>query len=300
MTMIRTRRLSQIALVAGVTLALTAAVSAGVPDVRRPGEPMVRPMELGAAERARIVARAGALSEALGIAGVPDEPRRGFEALDRVVIDEIAVRDRHGRPTAVIRTDAGRGDVRSLVRLDWTRVADRARLDARSAPDRARLYAGLAGIFAPSATPVVAWDDAMRAWRVSWSRTIDGFPVAGDGLTVWVHRGGQLAALKRVETPAAAAPLVRISPEAAKQAAHGWAARAVPPARALEAAGSPVLAWVRPNDFLSHGGANDTDASLRLVYRIELVARPATGSALRVIVFVDAGNGALVGGAESA
>ncbi len=205
MTTTRARRLPFLLLSAGLILALTAAASADAPAVRRPGEPMILPMELSATERAHVLDRARALTGALGIPGEAAEPLRAFEALDRVVVDEVAVRDGDGRATAVIRTEAGRGDVRSLVRLDWSHDADRALVDERTVPGHARRFAMLAGISTPDAPPGVDWDDSMRAWRVSWSRTIDGFPVAGDGLTVWVYRGGQLAALKRTETPAALA-----------------------------------------------------------------------------------------------
>jgi hypothetical protein len=300
MTTTRARRLPFLLLSAGLILALAAAASADAPDVRRPGEPMIVPMELGAAERAHVLDRARALTGALGIPGEAAEPHRAFEALDRVVVDEVAVRDGDGRATAVIRTDAGRGDVRSLVRLDWSHDADRALVDERTVPGHARHFAMLAGITTPDAPPDVAWDDAMRAWRVSWSRTIDGFPVAGDGLTVWVYRGGQLAALKRIETPAAAAPLVRVGPDVAVEATRGWAERAGIPSRALTVTGAPELAWVRPNDFVTRGGADDTDAGLRLVFRVELEIRAGGGVLQRVILFVDAGTGALVGGAESA
>ena len=55
--------------------------------------------------------------------------------------------------------------------------------------------------------------------------TIDGHQVLGDGLTVWVHRGGQLAALTQSETTAASAPLERVGPEAAMTAVRDWAQR---------------------------------------------------------------------------
>ena len=296
----RARRLPFLLLSAGLILALAAAASAGAPDVRQPGEPMIVPMELGATERAGVLDRARALTSALGIPGEAAEPHRAFEALDRVVVDEVAVRDGAGRATAVIRTDAGRGDVRSPVRLDWSHEADRALVDERNVPGHAIRFAMLAGITTPDALPDVAWDDSMRAWRVSWARSIDGFPVAGDGLTVWVYRGGQLAALKRIETPAAAAPFVRVGPDVAVEAARGWVERAGIPSQASTVTGAPELAWVRPNDFVTRGGADDTDAGLRLVFRVELEIRPGRGVLQRVILFVDAGTGALVGGAESA
>ena len=60
------------------------------------------------------------------------------------------------------------------------------------------------------------------------------------------------------------------------------------------------LTWVRPNDFPTRGGAEDTDRLLRLAYRVDLTI-PMTGSSRHhIAIFVDAGSGALLAGMETA
>jgi hypothetical protein len=140
----------------------------------------------------------------------------------------------------------------------------------------------------------------MDAWRVDWVRRIDGFTAPGDGLTVWVHRGGQLAALKRAETSYAAPPLERIAPGAAAAAARGWAVRHGVPTMDLTLVVDAELTWVRANDFLTRGGAEDTDRLLRLAYRVDLAIPLTESSHHRIAIFVDAGSGALLAGIETA
>jgi hypothetical protein len=101
------------------------------------------------------------------------------------IVDESEVIDRHGRTRAVIRWDGVTGELRSVVRLDWSSDANRPRVDRSAAAAHARRQAGLAGLVAPRDAPSVAWDEAMDAWRVSWARLLDGYMAPGDGLTVW-------------------------------------------------------------------------------------------------------------------
>ena len=284
--------------VAGLTLG--AVTAADTPAVRRPGDPLVTAMPISAADRSETRARVGAIARRLGIPGRAAAPRRTYRALDLRVVDETEVTDRRGRTVAVIRTDGASRALRSVVRLDWTVDADRSRVDRSSADSHARRHARLAGLTPPEVPAEVRWDDAMGAWRVDWGRRIDGFPAPGDGLTVWVHRGGQLAALRRAESGTAAAPFERIGPDDAATAALGWAVRHGVPATGLTLAVAPDLVWVRPNDFLVGGGAADTDPLLRLAYRVDL-AMPSSGSSPHhLAIFVDAGSGALIAGVETA
>jgi hypothetical protein len=310
MTTIRARHLAHLRPIARVALLAAAAggliVGVGhfadgkVPDLRRPGEPLVRSMDLGGSELDLVRSRAGTVAGALGIPGEAGVPRRRFEALDRAVVDEVAVRQPDGRVLAVIRLDADRGGVRSLVQIGWSADDDRTRVGAALAPAAASRYAQAVGISSPTTVPSTDWDEAMRAWQVTWPRLIDGVPAPGEGLTVWVYRGGRLAALRRIETPAASAPLLRIAPERAQQVARAWATAAGIPEASLSISGAPTLAWVAPDDFASRGGADATEARLYLVYSVQLTVRPSGGDARQMLLFVDAGSGAVIGGAETA
>jgi hypothetical protein len=287
----------------GTLLAWLAAglgAAADAPAARPPGKPLVEPLPLQAAEQAAIRRQAEALAASLGIGGRAAEPERSYHALDLRTLDETAVTDGAGRTLAVIRSDAASGDLRSVVNLDWTSDADRPRVDRTSAADAARDLARAAGLTSPTDRPDVTWDDPMRAWRVVWQRRIAGFDVLGDGLTVWIHRGGQLAALRRSETPAAAMPLDLVEPDVAADAAGAWAAVHGMPGADLSVAVHADLVWTRPNDFVRHGGADDTDPLVRLTYRVDLSVPLPAGGVHHIALFVDAGSGAVIAGVETA
>jgi hypothetical protein len=299
MTVIRAR-LTFLAVVSAALAIVVGGIADGrISERRDSAESLLRSMELSGPDMARVRNRAGSVARAVGIAGEAGVPHRKFEALDNAVIDEVALSRPDGRVLAVLRLDADRGEIRSLVPIGWTPDDDRARTSAASAPGVAARFAGAMGIAASPTRPGTEWDDAMHAWRVSWSRVIDGIPAPGEGLTVWVYRGGRLAALRRIETPAASAPLLRLPPERAQQAARDWATATGVPAAILTTA-VPTLAWVAPNDFASHGGADATEARLYLAYVVPLTVRPVGGDLQQVLLFVDAGSGAVIGGVESA
>ena len=283
-----------------VGLAVGISVRADTPQGRRPGEPLVEARRLSAGDRSETRGRVEAVARGLGIPGRVAAPRRVYHALDLRVVDETAITDRRGRTVAIIRTDGETGALRSVVRLDWSADAVRPRVDRSAAVGNARREARLAGLGTPAAKPLVRWDEAMGAWRVDWHRRVDGRLAIGDGLTIWIQRGGQLAALLHAETPTAAAPPRQVGPDAAAAATREWAERHGVPAKGLALVVAADLVWVRPNDFLVRGGADDTDPLLHLAYRVDLTI-PMAGSAIhRIAVFVDVGSGALIAGIETA
>ncbi|MFI5254426.1 MAG: hypothetical protein ACHQ15_03075 [Candidatus Limnocylindrales bacterium] len=269
-------------------------------DMRRPGEALVRPMDLAVGEQAAIRSRAGTVARALGISGAAGSPTRRYEALDHAVIDEVAIERPDGGRLAVLRFEADRGSLRSFVRLGWSRDDDATRVSLATAPTAAARFSAAAGMAAATAPPEAAWDAAMRAWQVTWPRVLDGLPAPGEGLTVWVYPGGRLAALRRIETPAASAPLLRVTPEQAQAAATAWATAAGIPPGILDPDGAPALAWVPPNDFASTGGADVTEARLHLAYLAQFTIHLPNGDVHEMLVFVDAGSGTVIGGSETA
>lgn len=296
----RLHRLAVVVACAALGLAVGIAARAETPSGRRPGEPLATSMNISVADAATIRDRASDVARGLGIPGRPAAPRRTRLALDQRIVDESEVIDRRGRTHAVIRMDGETGELRSVVRLDWSQDANLPRVDRSAAPTEARRQAGLADLAVPEEAPSVDWDEAMDAWRVAWARLIDGYLATGDGLTVWVYRGGQLAALKRSETPHAAMPGSLVGAAAAVEAARAWAGRQTNSAGDLSAAAADELVWVRPNDFLVRGGADDTDVRLHLAYRVDLTVPMPDREVHRIAIFVDAGSGALIAGVETA
>ena len=180
--------------------------------------------------RSAIRGRAGAVAHDLGIPGPAGPPRRLASALDLRVVDEIgghrpamAGRMRSSAPMA------RPAQLRSVVRLDWIE---------RRRPSARRPIAAAAEM--PDGRPDWRSDGAHgRAERRlgrRHGRVARGLGCAGStgtsrpatGLTVWVYRGGQLAALRRSETPHVATPTRWSGPERrSRPLAHGRCARAV-------------------------------------------------------------------------
>lgn len=286
--------------VAGLLAGLVHHADATKADMRGPVEALARPMDLAVSEQAAIRSRAGGVARALGISGDAGAPARTYQALDHVVIDEVAIQRADGGRLAVLRFEADRGTLRSFVRIGWSRDDDATRVGLATAPAAASRYVAAAGIAAATAPPKAAWDAGMRAWQVSWPRFVDELPAPGEGLTAWVYPGGRLAALRRIETPAASAPLLRVTPDRARAAASAWATTAGIPAGILTADGTPTLAWVPPNDFVSAGRADVTEARLQLAYLVHFTIHPPNGDVREMLVFVDAGSGTVIGGSETA
>ena len=274
----RLRRAGLVVACAVLGLGVGVGARADTPQGRHPGEPLVERRAIPTADRTTIRDHVADIARGLGIPGHAAAPVRTYHALDLRSVDETEVLDRRGRTLAVIRTDAASGALRSVVRLDWTRDADRPRVDGSTAADRARRHARLGGLAVPAGEPNVRWDDPMDAWRVDWPRRVDGHVAIGDGLTVWVHRGGQLAALHQAETATAPAPPVQIEPEKAIDIVRAWAQRSGVPDAGLTVVAAADPVWVHPNDFLLRGGADDVDARLHLAYRIGLTVTMPDGT----------------------
>jgi hypothetical protein len=267
----------------------------------RIGDPKERALPLAAAEQARSLADADRWAKLLDLDAKATRTRRAEDVRLREVSEVVELADTTGRVKAIIRIDPATRRVRSVTRVDWARAFDEPRVVAAAAGARARGHLRGFGITAPSTAPQVSWDPGMVAWEVTWPRVIDGIAVRGDRISVHVHRGGQLKAFRIFETPHASAPLFRVEPARATAAVQRWA-RSL---RLERFAGfrmeAPVLAWVGANGFVEPARSQVGEPLLRLVYVVRLSYRPQGWSSDHLTeIYVDAGNGQLIGGAESA
>jgi hypothetical protein len=246
-------------------------------------------------------ARADKLAAALGLAGRARPAVRERDVRSEQIVDEVALADAAGKTTARLTFDAATGRPVMIVRLDRPDGAGAARVDARSAPGAARSYLGATGMAAPAGSPRVRWDPGLESWTVGWERTIGGVLAPGDGTFVDVLPGGEFAALSIVETPAASAPAESITPARAREAAMTWAvARGLTSFQGFSVA-PPALEWRQANDFVEPAKPDSPEPLLRLVYAVAFSYVPRGEESPRLLVlYVDASNGTLVGGAETA
>ena len=264
------------------------AVRAETPSGRRPGEPLTTQMSilLPTLPRSEV---AQALSPTTWIPAGP--PRHGGLAWLSINAWSTSRRSStDGCTHAVIRMDGESGELRSVVRLTGrVKPTIRASTDRRPRPR-------------PVGRPAWRTDRALTrrasagtrpadAWRVTGC-AIDGYLATGDGLIVWVHRGGQLAALSGRD-PTWPRP-TRWSGPSGDEAARIAGGAPGPPRDPSAAAAE---SWSgSAQRFPDSGGADDTDVLLRLAYRIDPTVPVPEGEAHHIAIFVDAGSGAPIAG----
>ncbi len=290
-------------LLAGVAFAIAAnapAVRAEPPDGWRVGEAAEQPVPLATAARRAVAARAEWLGRALGIPGRAGGTNRVFNRIEARTLDEIDLVGADGRATGHFKLDAASGALRSAVHLDWRHGYDAPAVDRRAAPRHASRLAAAAGVAVPAGIPTATWDDGMTAWHVHWKRSIAGVPAMG-GTGVWLFPGGQVKAIAVSEPAAAPAPRSTVDAATATGAVRAYVTRNGIDRFAGLAFDAPVLRWVAANDFVTTDRADAPEPTLRLAWVVAFrYAVPGWRLPHQVELYVDAGSGDLIGGAETA
>jgi hypothetical protein len=278
----------------------TSTVRAGPPAGWRAGEAIEQSLPAAAADRATVARRALGVAQALSIAGRVRGTARLFNRVEARAFDEVDLVDDADRLTATVKLDAATGHLRSLVHVDWRPAFDAPRVDGSSAFRHARGLARAAAVPVPAGAAEVAWDDGMTAWHVAWHRSIAGVPADG-GTDIWLFPGGQVKAIAISEPPAAAPPAVTIAPEAATDAVRGYIQANGIDRFAGLALDEPEMRWLAGNDFVTTDMPDAAESTLRLAwvvaFRYEV---PGWREPHEVELYVDAGSGELIGGAETA
>ena len=283
-----------------VAASAPSAVSAEPPGGWRAGEPPEQPVPLAAATRGAVERRAEALGRALGIAGRAGETNRVFNRIEARALDEVDLVTADGRATGHFKLDAATGVLRSAVHVDWRAGYDAQTVRRAAAQRHAARIAATAGVTVPSDQPTTTWDDGMTAWHVRWGRAISGVPALG-GTSVWLFPGGQLKAIAVSEPATAPAPASTVDAARASEAVRDYVARNdIDRFRALSF-DAPVLRWVAGNDFVTTEKADAPEPTLRLAWVVRFRYEvPGWRLPHQVELYVDAGSGELIGGAETA
>lgn len=275
--------------------------SAQRPPGWQAGDPITETLPAPSAALQADATTAGHLAGLLGLTGAPGPAMRQRDLRTGQEFDEIALVTPAGVETALLRLDPASGLPVMIVVLERPAGFDRQTVDAASAPGRARDLAGQIGLPLPGVTPRVEWDPGLESWRVSWDRVIDGVPAPGDGTFLNVFPGGQFAGLSRFETPLRQAPAHPVNPAEARKAALAWAVERNVAALKDFRVERPVLEWRAANAFLTPGGSDAPEPELRLVYRVRLEYQIAGETSPQPLdLYVDAGDGSVVGGAATA
>ena len=288
------------AVVGGSTAAGARSISADAlavgPGAFQAGEIGVAQVPLPAAAATAQIERAGRTALLLGL---PAPTRRAAaRVVDRFggrTYDEIAEYDGQNHLLSLQRFET---DGRLLAVVRFGLRGDGGTALAESAVGRrAQNLAAALGLVA-AGTPRVVVAPSNAGWTVAWDRAVAGIPVPGDGLRIQLWPDGSVHGLSRSERTLSARPAALLDEGAARSIVLGrldaWFPGA---ARGQVALVALSLAWVPPNDTFAAGAPDAPSAVLRLAW----VARAATSGTLSenlraLEVYVDAGDGAILGG----
>jgi hypothetical protein len=259
------------------------------------GEPTRFETTLDANAETVVLARAGKVRDALGFpVGAKHTSRHVRDGFEQAEYDEVSEVDAAGRITSITQFD-GRGQLRAAIRLD---SAPRAGLNVtrKTAIDSARrsaLAAGLA-VDSPSGTEV---DQANGGWTIRWARLQDGIRVRDDETLVHLWSDGRIQSLARVVHDLASPPDRRIGSDQARQVVGTTFDQWFAGRNSGYTIQSVGLEWVGPNGVFDPARITDSPQPYRLAWVANV--KP-TGTAANYVwlitVYVDAGDGTIIGG----
>lgn len=280
--------------VAGLVLVVAGAPPSEAADPFVAGGRSTRTLALAPSEANLTIARAASLSKALGLPGVSSRTERLDDKFEHRIYDEVVSVDAQGRDVSIARFEPD-GRVVMAIRLGW-QPGSGLTVGRDVAATRGLAVAGAAGL-GVKGSPVVTTSAGAGGWSVAWPRIVGGVPVPGDGVRVSLWKDGSFHALSRQERPLAAAPISRISADAARKlAASVVAGRFADGANALRATAAE-LAWVAPNDTWAPDLPDAPAETLRLAWIVRFEASGALAERLRLVEYwIDAGTGGLLGG----
>jgi hypothetical protein len=260
------------------------------------GEVGVVQVALPAAAAAAQIDRASRTATLLGLP--PATRRSATRVVDRFggrTYDEVAEYDARDRLLSLQRFDTD-GRLLAAVRFGWRGPGTTA-LSGTGARDRAERIVTSLGLDT-AGTPRIVAAPSNGGWTVAWDRLVGGIPVPGDGLRIQLWPEGSVHGLTRTERTLAARPAVVLDEAHARaivrSALDTWFTG---DARGQVNLTGVALAWVAPNDTFAVGGPDAPSAVLRLAWVARVSASGALGENLRALdVYVDAGDGSIVGG----
>ena len=285
--------------VAGTAIALGVPGGASVGDAASPfiaGGPVTERAPLAGDRAAVALARAADVRARLGLpAPAASRVERVVDRFDGSTYDEVTESDATGRALGLHRFDA-RGRLVGSVAFGWQAAGGPRLPNAAAARARGSRVATDLGLEA-AGTPDVQLAPDDTGWTLTWSRSVDGVPVPGDGVRVDLWPDGRMHAVVRTERPLAARPISTLDEPTAR--ARGTAVLlTVFGDRADQVAiATLALAWVAPNSAFDPTGPDAPGTTLRLAWVVEARTSGPLADSLRAVrLYLDAGSGALIGG----
>jgi hypothetical protein len=203
--------------------------------------------------------------------------------------------DANDRVLAIQRFDAA-GRLIAAMRFGWTGDGGPVLRNDGAARDRALHLVASVGAVADGSPRVAR--AASGGWTVTWTRTVAGLPVPGDGTRVQLWADGSLHGFSRTERQLAPAPSVTLDRGTARRLIDAQLDRwFTGPTRGQVVVTSVDLAWIPPNDTFAPSRPDAPSSVLRLAWLVRVATTGALSDSLRALeIFLDAGDGSLLGG----
>lgn len=216
------------------------------------------------------------------------------DARSRQEYDEVNEKASNGQMLSLIRF-APDGELVAAIRLD-TPIRGRTIVTEDVATTSARNWAGVAGLSVGKPNRA-SHDPSGGGWRVEWDRIEDGIPVRNDGVVITLWRDGTIAGIGRPWSQLGAKPEVVIDEAQAKDLAQGFLRQMVGSDLRHFPMQSQKLEWIQPNDTFDIAEPIAGDQTTRLAWVVDFEASgPARDNIFSVTLYVDAGDGRLLGG----
>jgi hypothetical protein len=250
---------------------------------------------IAADDQPTVMARSDAARTALGLPdGVEQTAVHVTDGPNRLQYDEVTSFNGNGEPVALTGV-AGSGRLVVAVRFDAPApVANPIGADAaRELAVRGLSAAGIAAAGTPRVEPTVA----LGGWEFHWPRQVNGVPVRGDEVRVYVREDGQIGSVGQVEHDLAPAPAVKMTMAQARALAtkqvQTWTSRS--------GAGFTItgltMQWVGPNEAFDPAKIGAAPQPYRLAWVVTIAPKgSAAAYASLVVLYLDAGDGTVIGG----
>ena len=279
---------------------LTAAGGAGtgdqsVLDAAMAGQTGTTQTVLYADSSPDVFARAASARDAFGFpVGAQRVGRRVHDGPQKSDYDEVSEVDSAGQVVAMTQFDSN-GRLLTAVRFDKP-SSSTANVTQDGAAKSARRGMTAYGVQLGTQTRTDV-DAASGGWNLHWDRFEGGFPVRGDETAVHVWQDGRIQSVARVEHQLAAAPTRRLSQADAQTAvARQMDAWFAGKDAGYSAQGSD-LQWVAPNAAFDPSKVSAAAGPYRLAWVANVKpSGPAADSIRLITLYVDAGDGTILGG----
>jgi hypothetical protein len=250
---------------------------------------------LSADDKPEAVARSRAARTALGMpGGVDTKAVHVKDGTRRLEYDEVMDVDAAGDAITLTQLDSS-GRVLLAVRFDMPKKPQTP-VGRQGALERASAGLSSAGI-GVAGSPVVDETASWGGWDVSWPRTTGGVVVRGDEVRVHVRDDGQIGSVGQVVHDLAAAPSVKLTRTQARSVAtkqvQAWSARS----GAQFTIGEMSMQWTGANAAFEASKIGAAEQPYRLCWVVNVTPEGAAAAyASLVVLYIDAGNGTVIGG----